>query len=200
MHSKWDQSVLVLCLMYPLFEVFSKDRECKTKVYIFLPLWEQLLLHNVLIPLSEKKRKQKDLGFLFESCCCIVNTRPAADSWLELEKKERLKGRSALYGINLKKVDGPHVNTVTSPVLMDNHTPGKVSPTDSDWQIQEAVLLQCWMASPHNTGGVIRSCQSNMRQLTMTSLAAREWARLLMCIHWANGTTEAALRKQCTHM
>lgn len=169
----------VWCILYLKFSFsFSKDRECKTKVYIFLPLWEQLLLHNVLIPLSEKKKKgrekksRKTLGFLFESCCCIVDTRPAADSrlvrrsWTKVrreKKKKRLKGRSGLYGINLKEADGPHVNTVTGPVLMDNHTPGKVSPSDSDWQIQEAVLLQCWMASSHNTRGVIRSCQSNMR-------------------------------------
>lgn len=121
---------------------------------------------------GREKKSRKTLGFLFESCCCIVDTRPAADSrlvrrsWTKVrreKKKKRLKGRSGLYGINLKEADGPHVNTVTGPVLMDNHTPGKVSPSDSDWQIQEAVLLQCWMASSHNTRGVIRSCQSNMR-------------------------------------
>lgn len=112
-------------------------------------------------------------------------------NWSEEKKKkrERLKGRSGLYGINLKEVDGPHVNTVTSPVLMDNHTLGKVSPTDSDWQIEEAVLLQCWMASPHNTRGVIRSCQSNMRYVTMTSLTAREWVG-----NW-NHQEAAAFRK-----
>lgn len=173
MHSKWDQSVLVLCLMYPLFEVFSKDRECKTKVYIFLPLWEQLLLHNLSIPLSEKRESRKTWVFFFffvwimllhcqYKASSLFLARLTELSWRE-GKKGRLKGQSGLYGINLEEVDGPHVNTVSSPVLMDNHTPGKVSPTDSDWQMEEAVLLQCWMASPHNTRGVIRSCQSNMR-------------------------------------
>lgn len=48
--------------MYPAFEVsFPTDRECKTKVYMVLPLWE-LLLHNVLITLLKKNEKVERLG------------------------------------------------------------------------------------------------------------------------------------------
>lgn len=87
MHSKWDQRVRVLCLMFPLFEVsFPTDRECKTKVYMVWPLWE-LLLHNVLIRLSgEKKKKVDRIGYLFiflllllKSSCSTVNAK--ASGW-----------------------------------------------------------------------------------------------------------------------
>lgn len=192
MHSKWDQRVS-LCLMYPLFEVFSKDRQCKTKVYIFLTLWEQLLLHNILIPLSLKEKVVETWSFSLNHVF-IVNRRPAAFSparLTELSRGEETRDWKAsqifmVYGINLKKVDGLHVNTVTGLVLMVKDTREKVSPTDRAWQIEEAVLLPCWMASPRNTRGVIMSCQSNMRHLTMTTLSAKEWPRLLLCIHWEN--------------
>lgn len=129
-----------------------------------------------------------------------ANIKPAAVSWLVKQswtevRRGGLKGESGLYGINLKEVDGWHVNTGTNPILTDNHTPGKVSPTDSDWQVEQAVLLHCWMASPHNTRGVIRSCQSNMRWLTMTSLTAAEWTR--RCAFIEKLEPQASFREDC---
>lgn len=49
--------------------------------------------------------------------------------------KKRLKGESGVYSINLKQDDRSHVNTVT-----DNQIPGKLSPTDCDCQIEQALL------------------------------------------------------------
>lgn len=48
--------------MYPPFEVFffsPEKTECKTKVYTFLPRWEQVRLHNVLIAPSGRKGRRK---------------------------------------------------------------------------------------------------------------------------------------------
>jgi len=186
LHSEWDQSALVLCLMYPLFEVsfFPKDRGCKTKVYIFLPLWQQLLLHNVLIPLSGESRKT----CLNHVALSIQGQQPVLDVWwsqpeVRGERRES-EGPVRFVWYQSKKGWWASCGYGDQPCPDGQHTPGKVSPSDSDWQGEEAVLLPCWMASPHNTRGVIRSCQSNMRELTMTSLTAKEWPTLLMCIHW----------------
>lgn len=117
MHSKPDQRDLLLCLMYPPFEVFffffPEKTECKTKVYTFLPLWEQLQPHNVSItPSQKKKRKKKRKGGNLGVCVGPVSVKgqqPNPRSIVTLKASKGvcqgvggLEGEPGLFNINLR--------------------------------------------------------------------------------------------------
>lgn len=113
-------------------------------------------------------------------------------SWSN-QGKIRLKGQSGLYGINLKTVDGPHVNTASNPILADNHTSQNLSPTDSDWHIEVAVFCnaewlvpktqEVWLGAVKQTWGSLQWHHSQ-RGKTADVYSLRTWS------HW-----EAALQK-----
>lgn len=141
--SKCSASLFDVFSIWSSFFFPSKERECKTKVYIFLVLWEQLRLHNVLI-VEKKQRKQRDLGFFVWIVLLLCRYKARVSIPLTARRgRTAARSQSGSYGIILKAADRPYVNSLSSPVLMDSLTRRKVSGCDSDWQIEGAMLLQC---------------------------------------------------------
>lgn len=151
MHSKPDQTDLLLCLMYPPFEVFffaPEKTECKTKVYTFLLGLEQVQLHNVSIYLV-KEREGKSL------CCSTVSERLLLWCWRRVKGGDWRVCAVSIWGWWHRG---------------DGQLRPQQSITSWQWLSLTTSAVVAMANSESVTGCVFRSCQSNTRSPTMTSV------------------------------
>lgn len=132
----------VWCFLYLKF--FPKTESVKQK-FTYSCLCGSNLCCALYWSCIHKKEKVERLGvFCLNHVVALSIQGQQPNAWLaalvELnwgkrvgkKGKNRVKGQSGLYGINLKEVDGPHANTVTSPVL-DGQPHPRESITQWQW-------------------------------------------------------------------